>query len=242
MSSIPTPAKGVSAWSQFAAKNKEEGDKKDAAMAESMFKLWETHPQYLIRTAAGRMPEPIRFYGPGPDAKDMYNGVKVAVGTLYYARYKIELAGVDDPDGEGYYHEDHPKKINGRHTRPTYTTKHDGIVKELNPFRWQVTPAFCFEGVKTFPGKGTTKTYHHVYILNDEDFDETDGKRDPMSLDLDNRQGESLDKMYPHGHKLLKKFSTKMGDQKDCHPEWVEGQCLGPDPNNEHALRTHLGW
>ncbi|KAI1324357.1 hypothetical protein F5Y16DRAFT_402526 [Xylariaceae sp. FL0255] len=233
--------KAVAAWNNFAAACTEESETKEASQGIVLAKLRKDHPELFI-SAIERQPNPIQFFGPGPDGT--YDGQPAPVGMLHYARYRYELGGCDDPDGAGYYHEDNPKKDNGLHCRPTYHNKHDPYPKEVNPFRWHLFPAYWLwiQPLKFYPGPGSSKNDHGIYLLNDNDFNETDHKRPSMELDLDNRQQESLDKLYPLGHQLLKRLSVQDNQKRVVYPEWAEGQCLGPNPDDPDALRVHLGW
>ncbi|KAI0147362.1 hypothetical protein GGR57DRAFT_477183 [Xylariaceae sp. FL1272] len=181
-------------------------------------------------------PEPIRFYGPGPGG---YSQNGTPVGTLHYARYRHELAGVADPNGGGYFHEMYPVfKENGDRCRPTYTTKGRQPAREVNYFRWGLVPAAYFEhnNINTFPGPGTIRV-HDEYLLNQSNFNPPDFKDPKIGLDLNNRIGEPLEKIYPRGYGLLKKWSQTNG-----YAEWQIGQPLGPDPSDPDALTSLLGW
>ncbi|KAI1345841.1 hypothetical protein F5Y01DRAFT_320379 [Xylaria sp. FL0043] len=227
---IATATEAVAGWQTFAAEGRARLLEEVALSA----KYDQLHPLHALPN--GRQPAPIRFYGPGPDGRVRPNDPPV--GTLHYARWRRELAAFEDPDGDGYYHEEHPLTINGHQIRPTYTTRGNQTAREVNYFRWEKVTADSMKGIKTFPGSGTTRAIHDEYLLNEDDFNNNlDFEKPKVSLGLDNREGEDLETIYPLGYKLLKRWS-----QTDGHTEWKEGVCLGADPHNPSALTKPLGW
>ncbi|KAI1267975.1 hypothetical protein F5Y18DRAFT_377051 [Xylariaceae sp. FL1019] len=222
----------TNAWQSFAAENMAARPK--AAEPHTSTAL---NQQGNFTSNNGVQPEPIRFYGPGPGGM-IKDGAPV--GTLHYARYRQERARQADPHGGGYYHEENPSFLeNGERCRPTYTTERGQTAREVNYFRWELVPASDFEkrNVSTFPGRGTARV-HDEYLLNQYNFNDPDARQQhKVELDLNNRIGEPLEKIYPRGHALLKKWSKANG-----HAEWQEGQPLGADPSRKDALTTHLGW
>ncbi|KAI1119954.1 hypothetical protein F5Y10DRAFT_290543 [Nemania abortiva] len=180
-------------------------------------------------------PAPIRFYGPGPGGRVRPHDPPV--GTLHFARWRHELATIEDSDGDGYYDEENPLVFNGQRCRPKYTTTGNQAAKEVNYFRWERITAWSMKDIKTFPGPGSTPQIYSEYLLNEDDFNAIDDNKPKMSFDLNNRMEEDPKDIYPLGYKLLKRWSKVNGYQ-----EWEDGGCLGADPYNPDALTRHLGW
>ncbi|KAI0425900.1 hypothetical protein F5Y09DRAFT_346218 [Xylaria sp. FL1042] len=225
---ITTPTEAVAGWQAFAAEGKARLAKEVALMA----KYDQLYPLF----ACERQPAPIRFYGPGPEGR--VHPDDPPVGTLHYARWRHELAAIEDSDGSGYYHEEHPLIINGQQIRPTYTTKGNQTAREVNYFRWERVTADSMKAIKTFPGSGTSRAVHDEYLLNEHDFNNNlDIEKPKVSISLGNREDEDPETIYRLGYKLLKRWSQTNG-----YAEWKEGGCLGPDPHNPDALTKHLGW
>ncbi|KAI0904984.1 hypothetical protein F4823DRAFT_612941 [Ustulina deusta] len=205
-------------------------------MAEELALIAKFDQLYPMRSFANsRQPRPIHFYGPGPGGS--VHPHDPPVGTLHFARWRHELAAIEDPDGLGYYHEENPLTINGQQIRPTYITKGNQTAREVNYFRWERVAADLMKGVKAFPGPGTTRAVHDEYLLNEDDFNTPDAEKPKVLVGLNNRQDEDPRTIYPLGYKLLKQWSKANG-----HAEWEEGSCLGADPHNPNALTKHIGW
>ncbi|KAJ2997450.1 hypothetical protein NUW58_g651 [Xylaria curta] len=185
--------------------------------------------------ANARQPRPLHFYGPGPDGR--VHPHDPPVGTLHFARWRHELAAVEDPDDSGYYHEQNPLMINGQRLRPTYTTQKNQAAREVDYFRWEKVTADSTKDIKAFPGSQTTRAMHDEYLLNEDDFNDPNITKPKVSFCLDNRQHEDPKTIYPLGYKLLKKWSKANGNAA-----WEEGDCLGADRNNPSALTKHIGW
>ncbi|KAI1811980.1 hypothetical protein GGS20DRAFT_587986 [Poronia punctata] len=216
-------------WGQWIVENTVPPEKRrqDAKSLEHLHRPWESKDSKGLT--------PLRFYGPGPGKR---GSNEPPVGTLHYARWRHELATIDDPDGDAYWHEEAcMKDTDGLHVRPTYVTKSGNPAREVNYFRWEMVTEDALRGKKVFPAQGVTRAVHDEYLLNSGDFNKIEAKRPTIAYDLDNRENEKLTAIYQLGYKLLKKFSKANG-----HAEWKEGQCLGPDPNNPHARTKHLGW
>ncbi|KAK5626301.1 hypothetical protein RRF57_002016 [Xylaria bambusicola] len=203
-------AGAVAGWQAFAADGKARMDH-EVALSAKCDLLFPSRSFYNAP-----QPTEIYFYGPGPDGR--LRPQDPPVGTLHFARWRHEFAAFVDPDGVGYYHEDNPMTINGERIRPTYTTKGSQLARERS----------C-EGVKTYPGPGTTRAIHDEYLLNHDDFNDMTSKG--------GRLDEDLKTIYPLGYRLLKKWSQVNG-----HPQWQEGVCLGVDPSKSDALTKHIGW
>ncbi|GAP89441.1 hypothetical protein SAMD00023353_4000810 [Rosellinia necatrix] len=219
----------LAGWREFAAEGKKRMAQEDE-LKDICDRLYSWNP-----LANMRQPVPVRFYGPGPDGR--LHARDQPVGTLHFARWRHELAGVEDPDGHQYHHEENAVIINGLRVRPTYTTKRSQPAKEVNYFRWQKVPADWMRNVKTFPGPSATPRVHDEYLLNDGDFNEQVRTKSTVLVSLDNRKDEDPKDIYPLGYKLLKKWSEVHGGS--C---WQDGDCLGADPHNSHALKRHIGW
>ncbi|KAI0553981.1 hypothetical protein F4679DRAFT_580148 [Xylaria curta] len=181
-------------------------------------------------------PNPVRFYGPGPDGR--VHPHDPPVGTLHFARWRHELKGVQNPEDGGYHDEKNSlMATKSQQSRPTYTTRGDQTAREVNYFLWEKVTADSMRDVKTYPGSKATRATHEEYLLNEKDFNETEDQKSKVLIDLDNRQDEDPENIYPLGYQLLKKWSKVNG-----HAEWEEGMCLGPNPHSPDALIKHLGW
>ena len=226
---IAKAAGAVASWQAFAADER-------TRMAHELALSARCDQLFPLRPfAEGPQPTPLHFYGPGPEGS--LHPYHPPVGTLHFARWRHEIAAFVDPNGFGYYHEEHPMILNGHQIRPTYTTKGTQLAREVNYFRWERVPAELLRGVKTYPGPETTRAVHDEYLLNQDDFNDFDTERRKVRIDLDNRQDEDPKAIYPLGYKLLKKWSRVNGFL-----EWTEGTCLGADPFNSGALTKHIGW
>jgi hypothetical protein len=223
-------AAAVAGWNDFAA----EGRLRMIEDAALNARLGQLFPRGRFADDTVHQPKTVQFYGPGPDGRVNFHDPPI--GTLHFARYRHELAAIEDPENDGYYHEDNPVLKDGLRIRPKYTTQGQQTAIEVNYFRWQMVTAESLKGVKTYPGAGT-KGYHDGYLLNQDDFNDPDIKQPNINLGLNNRQGEEAIAIYPRGHKLLKQWSKVNG-----HEEWQDGQCLGANANNPDALTKHLGW
>lgn len=220
------PIKAVADWQAFAADNKKSTAEEAAVRARS---------EQLCPRADTSQPTPIYFYGPGPGGRIYPRDPPV--GTLHFARWRHELAAVEDPEGSGYYDEEKPLILNGRRIRPTYTTKDNQSAREVNHFRWEKVTADSMKHVRAFPGPQATRAVHDEYLLNQDNFNELDTKRPKVLISLDNRLDEDPKDIYPLGYKLLRRWSKVNG-----HAEWEDGSCLGADPHRPDALTKHLGW
>ncbi|RYC64119.1 hypothetical protein CHU98_g2089 [Xylaria longipes] len=232
MHEVPTAAQATTAltcWQAFAA----EGTKimtAEAALRARYEQLYPLHP-----LADAHQPNPVRFYGPGPDGR--VHPHDPPIGTLHFARWRHELAAIEDPEGGGYHDEQDPLVIEGQRKRPTYTTKSNQTAREVNYSLWEKVPADSMKDVKTYPGSNATRATYEEYLLNEDDFNHTDDQKPKVTADLNNRQDEDPKNIYPLGYQLLKKWSKTNG-----HTEWEEGECLGPNPHSPDALTKHLGW
>ncbi|KAI8635532.1 hypothetical protein F5Y19DRAFT_408247 [Xylariaceae sp. FL1651] len=216
-------------WKAFADKGRQRMAEEEAIMK----RYEELHP--LRQFVGARQPIPFHFYGPGPDGR--FSVHDAHTGTLHFARWKHELAAIEDPNDDGYYDEENLAMRNGLRIRPTYTTTGMQPAKEVNYFRWAMVPAHALQGVNTFPGAGATKVVYEEYLLNEDDFNDPYTKTPGICIDLHNRQDERLADICPRGYKLLKDWSKRSG-----YKEWEEGLCLGPDAYNPNALKKQLGW
>ncbi|KAI1118317.1 hypothetical protein F5Y14DRAFT_399990 [Nemania sp. NC0429] len=230
VSDIDKPITTVSAWQAFAAEA--EKTMVEEAALEARYKQ-QYPPRPLVDGTS--QPTPIYFYGPGPDGRKYPDDPPV--GTLHFARWRHELAAVEDPGGSGYYDEENPKILDGRRIRPTYTTERHQSAREVNHFRWEKVTADSMNHVRAFPGPKATRIVHDEYLLNQDDFNELDNKQPKGLVGLNNRLDEDPKDIYPIGYKLLKHWSKVNG-----HAEWEDGNCLGADPHCSNALTKHLGW
>ncbi|KAI1827063.1 hypothetical protein F4861DRAFT_551869 [Xylaria intraflava] len=183
-------------------------------------------------------PQPLRFYGPGPDG---CKNETEKIGTLHYARFRRELTIEELKIGDDGLEADHEKGFpiyeNGRMLPPNYSTNYQNQTqREVNYCHWELVTADSIKDAKTYPGKNGTLTDYDEYLLNVHDFN-IPRRGYPVAPMLDNREDVPTAKVYGRGFELLKKLSRQGG-----HEEWQEGQPLGPDPNNPGALTTHIGW
>ncbi|KAI0483497.1 hypothetical protein F4859DRAFT_528882 [Xylaria cf. heliscus] len=232
MHEVPTATQATTAltcWQAFAA----EGTKVMKKEAALRAKYEQLHP--LRPLADAREPDPVRFYGPGPGGRMQPHDPPV--GTLHFARWRHELAAIEDPEGDGYCDEQNPLVIMGKRKRPTYTTKGNQTAKEVDYSVWEKVTADSMRDVKTYPGPKATWAIHDEYLLNDGDFNNADDENPKVKADLNNRQDEDPKNIYLLGYQLLKRWSKANG-----YTEWEEGECLGPDPHSPDALTKHLGW
>jgi hypothetical protein len=229
VSTLIEPTMSVAGWQAFAADGKKRMIE-EAALRTRYEQLYPLYP----RTNA-HQPTPIHFYGPGPDGR--VHSHDPPVGTLHFARWRHELAAVEDSEGGGYYDEENPLMVDGRRIRPTYITKGNQAAKEVNYFRWERVAVDSMKEVKTFPGPQSTREIYDEYLLNEDDFNSLDAKKPKILFDLNNRMDEDPKDIYPLGYQLLKKWSKVNG-----YREWEDGGCLGADPHSPGALTKHLGW
>ncbi|KAI0438224.1 hypothetical protein F4803DRAFT_555244 [Xylaria telfairii] len=232
MHEVPTVAQATTAlacWQAFAA----EGTKIMTEEAALRAKYEQLYPLRLFTNS--RQPNPVRFYGPGPDGR--LHPHDPPVGTLHYARWRHEIAAVGDAEGDGCHDEQNPSMIKRQRNRPTYTTKGNRTAREVNYSLWEKVTADSINDMSTHPGPKTIRAIHEEYLLNEDDFNDTDDQKAKVMPALNNRQDEDPKNIYPLGYQLLKQWSKANG-----HAEWQEGECLGPDPHNPDALTKHLGW
>lgn len=232
MHEVPTVAQATTAlacWQAFAA----EGTKVMTEQAALRAEYERLYPLRLL--ADGRQPNPVRFYGPGPDGR--VHPHDPPIGTLHYARWRHELATVGDAEGDGSYDEQNLSMMKRQRNRPTYTTKGNQTAREVNYSLWEKVTADSMNDVNVYPGPKTSRVIHEEYLLNEDDFNDTDDQQPKVTAGLNNRQDEDPKNIYPLGYQLLKNWSKANG-----HTEWQEGECLGPDPHNPDALTKHLGW
>ncbi|KAI0186630.1 hypothetical protein EV127DRAFT_410938 [Xylaria flabelliformis] len=236
MQEVPAAAQAAQAattliyWQAFAA----EGSKIMTKEAELRSKYEQLYPSRPLEDV--RQPNPLRFYGPGPDGR--VHPRDPPVGTLHFARWRHELEAVQNPEDGGYHNEKNPLRvIKGQQNRPTYTTKGNQAAREVNYFLWEKVTVDSMREAKIYPGPKATRTTHEEYLLNEDDFNDTEDQKHTVPMGLDNRQDEDPEKIYPLGYQLLKKWSNVNG-----YAEWEEGMCLGPDSRRPDALTKHLGW
>ncbi|KAI1758224.1 hypothetical protein F4782DRAFT_524922 [Xylaria castorea] len=233
MQEVPATAQATTAlvyWQAFAA----EGTKimtEEAALRARYEQLYPLRP-----LADARQPNPVRFYGPGPDGR--VHPRDPPVGTLHFARWKRELEAVETPEDGGYYDgQNSLLGTKGQRNRPTYAIKGNQTAREVDYFFWEKVTVDSMRDVKIYPGSEATRATHDEYLLNEGDFNEKDDQKQNLIVDLNNRQDEDPKDIYPFGYQLLKKLSRTSG-----HGEWEEGQCLGPHPHSPNALAKHIGW
>ncbi|TRX95569.1 hypothetical protein FHL15_003527 [Xylaria flabelliformis] len=217
-------------WQAFA----DEGSKIMTKEAELRAKYEQLYPLRPLEDV--RQPNPVRFYGPGPDGR--VHPRDPPVGTLHFARWRHELEAVQNPEDDGYHNEKNPPRvIKGQQNRPTYAIKGNQAAREVNYFLWEKVTVDSMREAKIYPGPKATRATHEEYLLNENDFNGTEDQKYTVPMDLDNRQDEDPEEIYPLGYQLLKKWSNVNG-----YVEWEEGMSLGPDPHSPDALSKHLGW